>query len=112
MRPGDKYVDKVRKKKSFGFPALFTSGENIFPIKMLFIGKGYAPVLWDSYIDHSKVVTVVLRYGSSNNAIDVLVSRVDNGGAIRRLYDVREGVEIVNNYTDADRDIIRSCLLR
>jgi hypothetical protein len=108
LKKNDRSRDKIKEKRSWFFPVV-VFGESIFPNRLLFLKKGYAPLLWDSYIDDTKQRLVVFHIGDSSLAIDALVSGMTDQQALRALYGLKNPDRIIAEYTDEDRNLLSQC---
>ena len=110
LKKNDVYREKIKEKRPWFFPVpIVIFGDSVYKIKLLFLKKGYAPLLWDSYLDHTKQRLVVFHKGDSSLAIDALVSGMTDQQALRALYGLKNSDRIIVEYTDEDKNLLSQC---
>jgi len=112
IKEGDEFYRKIRRTRERGF-AIFTFvvgyGEAITPTAYIILKKGYTPLFWNSYIDVTKVVDVPMEKGDSESTLEALIAKNPEQKQLREIFHLKDSVVIVNEYTDADRELLRKC---
>jgi hypothetical protein len=126
VRKGESFETQKRKNPSLFFP--FVYGESIFVTAQIVLKKGFTPLVWNSYVDHTKPKTLVLRTGDSDSEFNDLVSGKASQERLREIFSTNRGedqlkgwadhtpplgkrsnVEIVDRYTEEERALLRHC---
>lgn len=110
VKKGDKINLRTVPQKGFVFLSFVVSyGEAFTPSELLIVKKGYLPILWNKYIDPTKTTTVNMVKGNGEDILNIVWAEKYNQNDLKRIFNLREDVSIVNNYSNIDREFIRKC---
>lgn len=112
----DDLSKKIRRKDSwvlyygFGLTPPFGTATNWSGL--LFIKRGYVPVVSHNRYDTIYPKTLVMTKGDSERALSLLLSKDKNSDEIRELFqitDVKRTWDIVDEYSGSDREMLKKC---
>lgn len=118
VRAGEQTESRRSVEPHVIFPFVF--GESLVETGFLILKKGFEPLLWNAYLDHLNPKTIELTKGDSKSELDDIVSGKASAQRLREIFRRRsdrdhvsmgtiEGKEIVDRYTNEDREFLKSC---
>jgi hypothetical protein len=101
----------IRRKAPWVIPP-FVFGEEIFPLRFVFLKKGYAPYSWYGNTSSGNVKNIVLDYGSPEETINLLLADFPDHNRLRDLYGFSGNQQFVNSYSEEEKSLLRRCFER
>lgn len=98
----------IKRKAPWSIPP-FVFGEEIHPLRFVFLKKGYAPYSWYGNTSSGKIVNIVLDSGSPNEAVNLLLADFPDHSRLRDLYNFSGNQQFVNSYSEEERRLLRRC---
>ena len=87
-------------------------GEEFGINRTLFLKKGFAPLLWSTYIDHTKVREVQMIEGDSIPALNALIADQPDQKLLQEIFGLKDDQKIESRYTESDRQMLQNCYFR